>query len=69
MHRNGGDPIYIAMCDSFYFYVIHQGRPVSKHELHCNAIASATNEFINSVSDEDSKDLSGWQPIPQFSLA
>ncbi len=69
IHHNGGDPIYIGMCNAFYFYVIHRGKTVSKHELHWDAIASATKECIDNASDEISGDTLGWQPIPQFSLA
>ena len=69
MHHNGGDPIYIAMCDAFNFYVIYRDLPVSSHLLHMDAIASAKIEFLNGAADEITGNAMGWKPTPQFSLA
>lgn len=45
-HNNNGDPVYIAMCQSFYFHVLHKNKTVNTHDLHWDAIDSATNQLI-----------------------
>jgi hypothetical protein len=61
VHENGGDPIYIAMCEYFYFHVIYKDMTISTHDMHWDAISKATSELIL----DDSRGNLGWQPILQ----
>ena len=59
VHPNNGDPVFIAMCDLIYFHVIHRDQVISTHDLHWDAIISATCRFVG----DDIEDVVGWEPI------
>ena len=46
IHKNGGNPVYIARCDERIYYVIYQDKSMSSHRTIGLAIANANNEYI-----------------------
>jgi len=46
IHKNSGNPIYIARCEEGIYHVIYQDEPIRSHNTIGLAISNAMNEFI-----------------------